>query len=1601
MDLYEACENGNEERVVELLVHGEHRIGRARGSRLINAIDAGESFSSRRHESTTLAANVAAKAGLVQTPLEMLRARGTAGRTPLHAAALGGQAGVVRLLLGEPCDVYFTSRSKDEVMELLEPLSQAGSTCHSTSIRMATKDDIAALVPMATIQFGPGRIVPVRDLLDGRRHVDVFGNTPLQCISCFGCGSTESHIADGLDITKQLLLHGDQPNLPKYATHWTPLHWSAYNGNHEQTALLLHPAASLPEAQRSAIGKTQISIPLLVNGDNLFAVDVAGRRGLTLVDEMAELRRKPKITRNLYERWRLRLNHVQVLQLFTREFLANAQQLSRYVAEMNSRVPTLLRGRRDDSTRKRAFTTADAVRYGQHLLYWMGCFGLVNEVRDLLAMELTVVDAQSHHSGATAQVVRLQPLYVCSCEEAKRQSVLHAVAVHGQEEIVRLLLERMLDEQHKDGVPLSHVKEVDNKPEEVPQHRRRSTIVPATEPLVNAKADNGGEHHEQQLQQHKPGPGLDILALLTSGWKNHRNETPLFLAALHLRQGVVRVIHALLTAESIAWELKHCNVEGSYIHHVAHDEARHLLGVSAPHVRHVCAEYVLLFDGQHRQFKETLIETLCEESAITPSLVVTRGGQRILPGRACGLFSAKQIDYLIVGATEDVLVRHAQALQLKVKHRGSKVRSTYTASAASTFEPFRSLQRQQVVLDVIQKNCNLHRHLRKRNVLAIFPLHDSSGCRNIVRHWVRGSRRRAIYQPFHRSSLRQFLTEKRTHQYEMLWPLLTYFGEKHAFYYAFTSFYTVWLSIIAVPGAALQVVLSITAVRVVAPVYAVFVALWATLLVERWKRKRSEIQSNFGVFKRNRNEEAPEFYGDFQVAAVEKPIIDIKFPRGKQLARIYAGVPVLLTMASLVVIIFVAVKTRTSTLALVGQWCPWMPAPLQPYVVPVLNAVSMLVLDNLYTRVALALTRWENHRTVWQYESMLAAKLFWFKFLNAFISLFWVAFIEQDADALRNQLIIIMGVRQLWYAFVRNIVPMLLVQARWKAAGFHVRATTGRSWCSWLSREWYDMELKTTDSGNKPAEPSLSSAPPPLVLVQELMQPPDFLMGKQMEVILQFGYITMFVSVLPVAPLLALLSNVLNTRLDVLTCTQVKKRPPFESETEVSTFMSILKFMSFAAVAVNCAVMFFTTPDGFGDVLSWAMTATGWGVAAELYVTRLWLLLVIEHVVLGLKALLSLTIEDSASWVQNDDDRKEEEAKNTEPATPRPPGSLEGSNQISSWTAESLSTTASLPAMVSATDDFQTVIDQLLADVGAKTPRGEQVLAVTNIQRALADKYAQALRERDAAIARERQLQDRLEECTEQLAQRDLQEPRAPARAVAVVEDEPFGDMDFGDECLPPTLDENEGDEQDNGEEGEARTSDGDDDGQQPKDDADIAATTQVANQLTKQIMPEAHPTHCCCVCSTLTGVLVLAAKRCLSCRRFLCAVCDDVVHLDDLGVKEPLHFRVQVTVDGSRSTASGREVAQIKSQNLCSEQELMELRTLLEWYDQMQNENLPTGKRYTIDELVVRCQSELMLLMRFLKNSQRRFQQQQQLASRRPSEWTRRLPPMIKGVGG
>ncbi|GLD96239.1 hypothetical protein PINS_up004917 [Pythium insidiosum] len=352
----------------------------------------------------------------------------------------------------------------------------------------------------------------------------------------------------------------------------------------------------------------------------------------------------------------------------------------------------------------------------------------------------------------------------------------------------------------------------------------------------------------------------------------------------------------------------------------------------------------------------------------------------------------------------------------------------------------------------------------------------------------------------------------------------------------------------------------------------------------------------------------------------------------------------------------------------------------------------------------------------------------------------------------------------------------------------------------------------------------------------------------------------MFVSVLPVAPMLALLGNVVFTRLDVICSTQVKRRPPFESETEVSTFMSILAFMSFAAVAVNCAVLFFTTRSDVETLLTlvikavWRQSGAALSSASpENYIARLWVLLFLEHTVLAIKAFVSLNLDDAAAWVQYDEGRQSKDAVTIQAHGERAQAAL--SQRLSErWDRggdEELPRIASGEEGAGAGTDTGKGRGKCADATADASTVGE---ALSSYQRVLAEKCAAALQERNQALERENRLAQRLTECLREIEELKTKSQASKGRSIASAAIEADTDATDGSE----------------------------------------SGSESVLDSKAHAASPCSY--RACVLCDLLSQTrLQTGVKRCLTCKRFFCDACDDLLHFDDLGVREDRHFRVSV----------------------------------------------------------------------------------------------------------
>ena len=77
------------------------------------------------------------------------------------------------------------------------------------------------------------------------------------------------------------------------------------------------------------------------------------------------------------------------------------------------------------------------------------------------------------------------------------------------------------------------------------------------------------------------------------------------------------------------------------------------------------------------------------------------------------------------------------------------------------------------------------------------------------------------------------------------------------------------------------------------------------------------------------------------------------------------------------------------------------------------------------------------------------------------------------------------------------------------------------------------------------------------------------LIPEYLELVIQYGFITIFVAAFPLAPLFALLNNWVEIRLDAYKYLVTQKRPVAERSQDIGAWYSILDFVSKLAVVTN------------------------------------------------------------------------------------------------------------------------------------------------------------------------------------------------------------------------------------------------------------------------------------------------------------------------------------------------------------------------------------------------------------------------------------------------
>ncbi|KAF3704914.1 Anoctamin-4 [Channa argus] len=364
--------------------------------------------------------------------------------------------------------------------------------------------------------------------------------------------------------------------------------------------------------------------------------------------------------------------------------------------------------------------------------------------------------------------------------------------------------------------------------------------------------------------------------------------------------------------------------------------------------------------------------------------------------------------------------------------------------------------------------------------------------------------------------------------------------------------------------------------------FAVFMAVWATVFLEFWKRRRAVLAYDWDLidWEEEEDEIRPQFEAKYSKKERMNPISGKPEPyqaftdKYSRLIVSASGIffMILVVIAAVFGIVIYRVIT-VSTFAAFG----WALIRNNSQVATTGTAVCInfciiMLLNVLYEKVALLLTNLEQPRTESEWDNSFTLKMFLFQFVNLNSSTFYIAFflgrftgrpgaylrlinrwkLEECHPSgclidLCMQMGIIMVLKQTWNNFMELGYP--LIQNWWTRR--RLRRECGPNAKAGFPQWERDYNLQPMNAYG--------------------------LFDEYLEMILQFGFTTIFVAAFPLAPLLALLNNIIEIRLDAYKFVTQWRRPLPSQAKDIGIWYGILEGIGILSVITNAFVIAVTS----------------------------------------------------------------------------------------------------------------------------------------------------------------------------------------------------------------------------------------------------------------------------------------------------------------------------------------------------------------------------------------------------------------------------------------
>ncbi|XP_020938336.1 anoctamin-1 isoform X7 [Sus scrofa] len=372
--------------------------------------------------------------------------------------------------------------------------------------------------------------------------------------------------------------------------------------------------------------------------------------------------------------------------------------------------------------------------------------------------------------------------------------------------------------------------------------------------------------------------------------------------------------------------------------------------------------------------------------------------------------------------------------------------------------------------------------------------------------------------------------------------------------------------------------------------FSIFMALWAATFMEHWKRKQMRLNYRWDLTGFEEEEEAVKDHprAEYEARVLEKSLR--KESKNKETDKVKLTwrdrfpayftnlVSIIFMIAVTFAIVLGVIIYRISTAAaLAMNSSPSVRSNIRVTVTAtavIINLVVIILLDEVYGCIARWLTKIEVPKTEKSFEERLIFKAFLLKFVNSYTPIFYVAFFKGRFVGRPGDYVYIFRSFRMEECAPGGCLMELCVQLSIIMLGkqliqnnlFEIGIPKMKKFIRYL-------RLKH----RSPSDPDEHVKKRQRYEVDYTLEPFAGLTPEYMEMIIQFGFVTLFVASFPLAPLFALLNNIIEIRLDAKKFVTELRRPVAVRAKDIGIWYNILRGVGKLAVIINAFVISFTS----------------------------------------------------------------------------------------------------------------------------------------------------------------------------------------------------------------------------------------------------------------------------------------------------------------------------------------------------------------------------------------------------------------------------------------